>query len=261
MVIVQPLSNVSDAQSAPVPATTRGQSSRPSTVVDEHTNTPDSHTPATPSDQSNPVLPPLPAASTVPNNNTTPRPLAKCRQLRPKTQNRAGVPRTATQRGRHVNVSHELLKVNSKVLKKFVQIGEEEATAILDEYLLHTESRGGWVSSLLMPSHSAYSLITRPPKISVFFGDVPKLAGIIECSGFGEMDYRVRKRIALAHFYHAYTVAQDNPRDFLSWCDCHRLQASILRRGSLKSAVLHRFTDLVFCALKSTLAIYWACQF
>ena len=39
---------------------------------------------------------------------------------------------------------------------------------------------------------------------------LPKLALATECNIFGEQDHRIRKRIALAHFHHVYTLAQDN---------------------------------------------------
>jgi len=69
----------------------------------------------------------------------------------------------------------------------------------------------------------------------------------IESSTFCEQNFRIRRRIALAHFYHAYTLAQDHPEIFLSWCDDQQIQGgAILPKGGNKSVVQHRFADLIF---------------
>lgn len=86
-----------------------------------------------------------------------------------------------------------------------------------------------------------------------FLRMLPGLAMAIECNNHQEIKYRVHKRIALAHFYHAYTLAQENPSTFLSWSDKQSFsERSVIAKGGNKSIVLQRFADMVFPASSST---------
>jgi hypothetical protein len=88
--------------------------------------------------------------------------------------------------------------------------------------------------------------MSHPNDGSAFLRLLPKLALAIQCNVFGEQNHKIKKRIALAHFYHAYTLAQENPQKFLSWCDDKQMSRSMMHKGSHKSMVQRRFTDLVF---------------
>ena len=92
-----------------------------------------------------------------------------------------------------------------------------------------------------------FSNVSQITDVSHFLRLVLNLGLTIESSIFGEQNSRIKKRIAFAHFYHAYKLAQDNPKTFLSWCDDQRVQGGwMLPKGGTKSVVQQRFADLIF---------------
>ena len=104
----------------------------------------------------------------------------------------------------------------------------------------------------MLPNMYQFSDVSQVTDVSHFLQLVLNLGLTIESSIFGEQYSRIEKRIALAHFYHAYTLAQDNSNLFLSWCDDHQVQGvCMLPRGGKKSIVQQRFADLIFSRAKT----------
>ena len=99
--------------------------------------------------------------------------------------------------------------------------------------------------------------------LSHFMRLVLDLGLAIESSIFGEQTSRIKKRIALAHFYHAYTLAQDNSEIFLSWCDNQNVSGGWMPpKGGHRSIVQQRFADLIFSRAENPTATtstggYW----
>ncbi|KAF2690138.1 hypothetical protein K458DRAFT_399516 [Lentithecium fluviatile CBS 122367] len=145
---------------------------------------------------------------------------------------------------RHGSPSFGELKVDSKLTKKLLQIGDQEARIQVAEYAAHLKAPE---FQHALPNIYQFSNASRIADVSHFLRLVMDLGLEIESSIFGEQNSRIRKRIALAHFYHAYALAQDHPEIFLSWCDDQQMQGgSILPKGGNKSVVQHRFADLIF---------------
>ncbi|KAH6635856.1 hypothetical protein F5144DRAFT_487778 [Chaetomium tenue] len=133
---------------------------------------------------------------------------------------------------------------DSKLAKKLQRIGAEEARAQVTEFAaqLRAPERQN-----ALPTISQFSNMSQMADASHFRQLVQGLGVAIESSIFGEQNSRIRKRIALAHFYHAYALAQEYPTLFLSWCDDQQVQAgSMLPKGGSRSVVQHRFADLIF---------------
>lgn len=133
---------------------------------------------------------------------------------------------------------------DSKLARKLQRIGAEEARAQVTEFAaqLRAPERQN-----ALPTIRQFSNVSQMADASHFRQLVQGLGVAIESSIFGEQNSRIRKRIALAHFYHAYALAQEYPTLFLSWCDDQRVQAgSMLPKGGSRSVVQHRFADLIF---------------
>lgn len=132
----------------------------------------------------------------------------------------------------------------SKLAKKILQIGNEEARRQVADFAAQLKAPE---CQSELPNIFQFSNTPRITDVSHFRRVVVDLGLAIESSIFGEQNSRIKKRIALAHFYHAYTLAQDHPETFLTWCDDQRvLSGSILPKGGNKSVVQHRFADLIF---------------
>lgn len=133
--------------------------------------------------------------------------------------------------------------IDSSLARKLLQIGNPETIVQLNEF-------SAQASALPCTQPDVNSLILNMGALtdmSSLMRLVVALSLAIESSAFGEQHFRIRKRIALAQFYHAYTIAQNHPAMFLSWCDEHQVQRScIAPKGSRKSAVQQRFADLIF---------------
>ncbi len=137
-----------------------------------------------------------------------------------------------------------LVDSDSKLAKKLLQIGTHEARAQVVEFDAQLKALQ---NQKTLPNMYQFSSVTQLTDMSHFMRLVVDLGLVIESSLFGEQMSRIRKRIALAHFYHAYTLAQDNPAVFLAWCDNQRVQCdSMLPKGGHKSVVQHRFAELTF---------------
>ncbi|EPE28834.1 hypothetical protein GLAREA_09955 [Glarea lozoyensis ATCC 20868] len=137
-----------------------------------------------------------------------------------------------------------LVDGDSKLAKKLLQIGNQEARTQVVEF--EAQLRASQYQKTL-PNMYQFSSVTQLTDMSYFMRLVVDLGMVIESSIFGEQMSRIRKRIAFAHFYHAYTLAQNNPSVFLTWCDNQKVQfKSMLRKGGHKSVVQHRFAELVF---------------
>jgi hypothetical protein len=125
-----------------------------------------------------------------------------------------------------------------------LQIGNQETRTQVAEFAAQLKAPE---CKNALPNIYQFSSVSQITDVSHFLRLVLDLGLAIESSIFGEQNSRIRKRIALAHFYHAYTLAQDNPEIFLSWCDDQRVQGgSMLPKGGNKSVVQHRFADLIF---------------
>ncbi|OCK75373.1 hypothetical protein K432DRAFT_308682 [Lepidopterella palustris CBS 459.81] len=144
----------------------------------------------------------------------------------------------------HGSPSFGGLKGDSMLAKKLLQIGNQEARTQFAEFAAQLKAPK---CQNALPNMYQFSNVSQITDVSHFLRLVLDLGLAIESSIFGEQTSRIRKRIALAHFYHAYTLAQDNPEIFLSWCDNQRLQGgSMLPKAGNKSVVQHRFADLIF---------------
>jgi hypothetical protein len=142
----------------------------------------------------------------------------------------------------------ENLGENSKLAKKLFHVVSEEARAQVAELSGHLTAAASY-SGVEKP-HQAhrFSSLSQITSMSRFLQLVVDLGAAIECSIFGEQTSRIRKRIALAHFYRAYSLAQDNPDVFLAWYDNQHFQKSgiLPPKGGSKSIVQHRFADMIF---------------
>jgi hypothetical protein len=126
-----------------------------------------------------------------------------------------------------------------------LQVSSQEAQTQLAEFAAQLKATESCQNAL--PNIYQFSNVSQITNVSHFLRLVLDLGLAIESSIFGEQNSRIKKRIALAHFYHAYALAQDNPEIFLSWCDDQRVKGgSMLPKGGYKSIVQHRFADLIF---------------
>ncbi|KAL8727822.1 MAG: hypothetical protein Q9166_005814 [cf. Caloplaca sp. 2 TL-2023] len=142
-----------------------------------------------------------------------------------------------------------VLPGDSKLAKKLLQICTQEARAQVAKFATQLKAPQCQNALPNMYQFTNASLITN---VSQFLRLVLDLGLAIESSIFGEQNSRIRKRIALAHFYHAYTLAQDNSKTFLSWCDEQQVQGGwVLPKGGNKSIVQQRFADLIFSRLEN----------
>jgi hypothetical protein len=132
----------------------------------------------------------------------------------------------------------------SKLGRKVLQIGNDETRRQASEWAAQLKAPE---YQNIFPSIGHFSKVSRITDITDFLRLVSDLGQAIESSTFGEQYSRIKKRIALAHFYYAYALAQDNPSIFLSWCDKQRVGDGRLRpKGGSKSIVQQRFADLIF---------------
>ncbi|KAI1846153.1 hypothetical protein JX265_010531 [Neoarthrinium moseri] len=145
--------------------------------------------------------------------------------------------------------SHDRLRGNPKLAEKLLHISNEESglkvTRFASQLNLNPPEPG--VNTVQLPNAHQFSSLSQIADASHFRGLILNLGVAIENSGFGEQYFRIRKRIALAHFYHTYTLAQDNPELFFVWCEGQpQWLASMLPKGGSRSAVQRRFADLIF---------------
>lgn len=139
-------------------------------------------------------------------------------------------------------------RVLSKLLKKMQKVGNPDIVAAAEDFMIQIQSSEQAANTgNYMPA--PYNLTSSPDPYNgdAFLRMLPRLATAIELSVFGEQEQRIRKRIALAHFYHAYSQAQERPQLFFSWCSLH-LGSSMpkLSKSGFKSAVQRRFAELMF---------------
>ena len=177
---------------------------------------------------------------------TKPQQSPKRRRLCPKNQVDTSAIGLATPSGSGVDALSSKLKSKPKLIQKVLQIGNPSVASWVEEFAVQLRDNGCRTSYNSMPEAYDFPAMTEISDGSEFVRMLPKLALAIECSTFGEQDHKIRKRIALAHFYHVYTLAQNNPQVFLSWCDDQQIQRSMLPKGGYKSLVQHRFADLMF---------------
>lgn len=168
----------------------------------------------------------------------------KRRRLRPKVD--TGTGSLVTHLEAEVGELPARLKSKPKLAQKALQIGNPDVVSWVQEFAVQLEDQRYRTLYKSMPEAYGFPTVTEIKDGSNFVQMLPKLALVIECNVFGEQDHKIRKRIALAHFYHVYTLAQDNPQMFLSWCDGQQNQKSMLPKGGYKSAVQRRFADLMF---------------
>ncbi|KAJ5720909.1 uncharacterized protein N7483_008843 [Penicillium malachiteum] len=104
---------------------------------------------------------------------------------------------------------------DSKLAKKLLLVGNQKTKSQLAEFKTRLEAPEFYVA----PSNNGHisfgSQITDTPQ---FLRVIMNLGMAIENSSFGEQSSRIKKRIALAQFYKAYSLAQSQPEIFLSWC-------------------------------------------
>ncbi|KAK3166774.1 hypothetical protein OEA41_009899 [Lepraria neglecta] len=144
----------------------------------------------------------------------------------------------------HGSPSFGGLQADSKLAKKLLQVGTQEARTQVATFAAQLKAPE---CQNALPNMYQFSNVSQITDESHFLRLVLDLGLAIESSIFGEQNSRIKKRIALAHFYHAYTLAQDNPKTFLSWCDDQRVQGGwMLPKGGNKAVVQQRFADLIF---------------
>ena len=170
----------------------------------------------------------------------------KRRRLCPKGHTNTGTEVVTQQSESGVSPSFVRLKSNTKLAQKVLQIGDPDVVSWLDEFAAQLRDKSIRSSSKSILDAYSFPAMTEMCNGSDFVRLLPKLALAIESNIFGEQDHKIRKRIALAHFYHVYLLAQENPQMFLSWCDGQQMQKSMLPKGGYKSAVQHRFANLMF---------------
>ncbi|KAL4864220.1 hypothetical protein BDV12DRAFT_201325 [Aspergillus spectabilis] len=145
------------------------------------------------------------------------------------------------------------IMTDSKLASKLAQIGSQETRAQVAEFASQLKTPE---CQNAFPDSCQFSSMYRVTDVSQFVRVVLDLGLAIESSSFGEQNSRIRKRIALAHFYNAYTMAQNNPDMFLSWCENQQVHGgSMPPRGGNRSVVQHRFADLIFSQNGDHLAI------
>jgi hypothetical protein len=93
---------------------------------------------------------------------------------------------------------------DSKLARKLQQIGAEEARAQVAEFAAQLRAPE---HQNALPTINHFSNMSQMADASHFRQLVQGLGLAIESSIFGEQNSRIRKRIALAHFYHAYALA------------------------------------------------------
>jgi hypothetical protein len=76
-----------------------------------------------------------------------------------------------------------------------------------------------------------------------FLKGLPGLRKCIEGEIICQQITRTRSRIAMAHFYHAYTLAKDNPVMFLQLT---QQRHHLARRSRMDSMVRQRVIDITF---------------
>ncbi|VUC28734.1 unnamed protein product [Clonostachys rosea] len=137
---------------------------------------------------------------------------------------------------------------NSKLAKKLFHVVSEEARAQVAELSGHLSAATSCPGVEKPQQVHRFSSLSQITSMSRFLQLVVDLGAAIEGSIFGEQTSRIRKRIALAHFYRAYSLAQDNPGEFLAWYDNQHFQKSgiLPPKGGSKSIVQHRFADMIF---------------
>jgi hypothetical protein len=161
---------------------------------------------------------------------------------------------------------------DSKLARKLQQIGAREASAQVAEFAaqLRAPEYHNMQDHALPTIGQFSSLSSRTTADAAHFRQLVLGLGMaIESSIFGEQNSRIRKRIALAHFYHAYALAQEYPDLFLSWCDDQQVgqqqqqqqqqqkggrgsgtsgitTTNMLPKGGSRSVVQHRFANLIF---------------
>ncbi|CAG9984964.1 unnamed protein product [Clonostachys byssicola] len=142
----------------------------------------------------------------------------------------------------------ENLGENSKLAKKLFHVVSEEARAQVAELSWHLSATTSYPGVGKPHQAHRFSSLSQITSMSRFLQLVVDLGAAIEGSIFGEQTSRIRKRIALAHFYRAYSLAQDNPGVFLAWYDNQHFQKSgmLPPKGGSKSIVQHRFADMIF---------------
>ncbi|CAI6099305.1 unnamed protein product [Clonostachys chloroleuca] len=142
----------------------------------------------------------------------------------------------------------ENLGENSKLAKKLFHVVSEEARAQVAELSKHLSAATSHPGVEKPHQAHRFSSLSQITSMSRFLQLVVDLGAAIEGSIFGEQTSRIRKRIALAHFYRAYSLAQDNPGVFLAWYDNQHFQKSgiLPPKGGSKSIVQHRFAEMIF---------------
>lgn len=146
---------------------------------------------------------------------------------------------------RLIDPTTSIIGIDSALAAKLLRIGNDETKVQVVEFSAHVSARRlrSSASTAAGPIPSAADLTD----MSSLMRLVVYLGATIESSAFGEQHFRAKRRMALAQFYHAYTIAQNHSELFLSWCDEHHVRrGSLPPKGSRKTAVQHRFADLVF---------------
>lgn len=86
---------------------------------------------------------------------------------------------------------------------------------------------------------------------SAFLKTIPNLGRAIESNTMAEQHYRIGRRIALAHLFRAYELAQANPEPFLAWCKRRKVM-QVAPRGNPKAMVSQYFSHLLVPTLQQS---------
>ena len=105
------------------------------------------------------------------------------------------------------------VKDGSKLAKKLLLVGNQEARIQVAELSTQLQLPACPIELPKLSHFPSASKMTDGPH---FLQLVTNLGLAIESSIFGEQNSRIQKRIALAHFYHAYTLTQEHLEVFLS---------------------------------------------
>lgn len=137
------------------------------------------------------------------------------------------------------------LQKSPRLAQKVLEIGDRATVHSALEYAGKMANSQEDSLLPLVPDHGSLGALSSLHDSDEFLGMIPKLTWAIESSSFGEQHYRIKKRIALAHFFYLYELAQENSQTFLAWCNQEQTMG-LSPKGSQRSMVTQSFANLMF---------------
>lgn len=145
-------------------------------------------------------------------------------------------------------------------MRKIADIGSPATVAFAFEYTQSLDTT--LFTNILQFNPVQYdALLYRPSKMdntthgffsiqdTAFLRVIPNLGRAIEANSMAEQHYRIARRIALAHLFRVYQLAQSNSEPFLAWCKDHVVMP-VSPRGNPKAMVSQCFAHLLVPSLK-----------